>query len=116
MSLLKIAGTKIVDEQGNEVVLRGAGLGGWMKYVSSLSCDILPDPSIYLAWRTLFLVSRRHRHSSAYPYPLRRLSWLRAPDPCRPQRDYWTGKVGFLLRQGMSLLTVCSTLDITLSP
>lgn len=31
MSLLKVSGTKIVDEAGNEVVLRGAGLGGWMK-------------------------------------------------------------------------------------
>ncbi|TFK25855.1 endo-1,4-beta-glucanase [Coprinopsis marcescibilis] len=30
MSLLKISGTKIVDEQGQEVILRGAGLGGWM--------------------------------------------------------------------------------------
>ncbi|KAF7298865.1 Glycoside hydrolase family 5 protein [Mycena indigotica] len=30
MSLLKVSGTKLVDEAGNEVVLRGAGLGGWM--------------------------------------------------------------------------------------
>ncbi|RXW19187.1 hypothetical protein EST38_g6662 [Candolleomyces aberdarensis] len=30
MSLLKVSGTKIVDEQGKETVLRGAGLGGWM--------------------------------------------------------------------------------------
>ncbi|KAL1659424.1 glycoside hydrolase family 5 protein [Schizophyllum commune] len=30
MSLLKVSGTKIVDEQGQEVILRGAGLGGWM--------------------------------------------------------------------------------------
>ncbi len=36
MSLLKISGTKIVNEQGNEIVLRGAGLGGWMKCVNSL--------------------------------------------------------------------------------
>ena len=33
MSLLKVSGTKLVDEQGNEVILRGAGLGGWMKCV-----------------------------------------------------------------------------------
>lgn len=33
MSLLKISGTKIVDKDGKEVILRGAGLGGWMKYV-----------------------------------------------------------------------------------
>lgn len=31
MSLLKVFGTKIVDEDDNEVILRGAGLGGWMK-------------------------------------------------------------------------------------
>jgi hypothetical protein len=34
MSILKISGTKIVNEKGEEVVLRGAGLGGWMKQVS----------------------------------------------------------------------------------
>lgn len=33
MSLLKVLGSKIVDEDGKEVILRGAGLGGWMKYV-----------------------------------------------------------------------------------
>ena len=27
---LKVSGTKIVDAQGNPVMLRGAGLGGWM--------------------------------------------------------------------------------------
>lgn len=31
MSLLKVNGTKLVDEDGKEVILRGAGLGGWMK-------------------------------------------------------------------------------------
>jgi len=31
MSLLKVSGTKIVNEEGQETVLRGAGLGGWMK-------------------------------------------------------------------------------------
>ena len=29
-SFLRISGTKIVDEDGKEVVLRGAGLGGWL--------------------------------------------------------------------------------------
>ncbi|EMD35775.1 glycoside hydrolase family 5 protein [Gelatoporia subvermispora B] len=29
-SFLKVDGTKIVDGDGNEVILRGAGLGGWM--------------------------------------------------------------------------------------
>ena len=27
---LKVDGTKIVDDKGKEVTLRGAGLGGWM--------------------------------------------------------------------------------------
>ena len=27
---LKVAGTRIVDEEGKDVILRGAGLGGWM--------------------------------------------------------------------------------------
>lgn len=33
MAYLKISGTKIVDKDGKEVILRGAGLGGWMKCV-----------------------------------------------------------------------------------
>ena len=33
MAYLKVSGTKIVDKDGKEVILRGAGLGGWMKYV-----------------------------------------------------------------------------------
>ena len=33
MSFLKVEGTKIVDGNGKEVILRGAGLGGWMKCV-----------------------------------------------------------------------------------
>lgn len=32
MSFLRVSGNKIVDAQGVEVVLRGAGLGGWMWY------------------------------------------------------------------------------------
>lgn len=31
VSYLRVSGTKIVDGDGKEVVLRGAGLGGWMK-------------------------------------------------------------------------------------
>lgn len=34
-SYLKVSGTNIVDGDGNQVILRGAGLGGWMKYVPS---------------------------------------------------------------------------------
>lgn len=29
--ILKVQGDKVVDSQGNTVILRGAGLGGWMK-------------------------------------------------------------------------------------
>lgn len=35
-SYLKISGTKVVDGEGKEIILRGAGLGGWMKYVVSI--------------------------------------------------------------------------------
>ncbi|KAF9051055.1 glycoside hydrolase [Hymenopellis radicata] len=37
MSLLKVSGTKIVDEDNNEVILRGAGLGGWMNMENFIS-------------------------------------------------------------------------------
>jgi len=33
MSTLKVVGTKLVNEEGEEIILRGAGLGGWMKWV-----------------------------------------------------------------------------------
>ena len=29
---LRVSGDKVVDEHGTAAVLRGAGLGGWMKY------------------------------------------------------------------------------------
>jgi len=29
---LRVEGEKVVDQNGTPVVLRGAGLGGWMKY------------------------------------------------------------------------------------
>ena len=34
MAYLKVSGTKIINQHGEEVILRGAGLGGWMKWVS----------------------------------------------------------------------------------
>ena len=37
MSLLKVSGTKLVDEQGKETILRGAGLGGWMNMENFIS-------------------------------------------------------------------------------
>lgn len=36
MAYLKVEGTKIVDGEGKEIILRGAGLGGWMKCVFAL--------------------------------------------------------------------------------
>ncbi|KAH0827952.1 glycoside hydrolase [Lanmaoa asiatica] len=36
-SYLKVSGTKIVDGDGNEVILRGAGLGGWMNMENFIS-------------------------------------------------------------------------------
>jgi hypothetical protein len=38
-TILKVSGTKIVDGDGKEVILRGAGLGGWMKCVT-------PSPTV----------------------------------------------------------------------
>lgn len=32
-SFLKVAGERVVDGQGKDTILRGAGLGGWMKCV-----------------------------------------------------------------------------------
>ena len=29
--ILKVDGERVVDEKGNTIVLRGAGIGGWMK-------------------------------------------------------------------------------------
>ncbi|CAK5284141.1 unnamed protein product [Mycena citricolor] len=37
MSLLKVDGTKLVDEEGKETILRGAGLGGWMNMENFIS-------------------------------------------------------------------------------
>ncbi|KIM87823.1 glycoside hydrolase family 5 protein [Piloderma croceum F 1598] len=37
MSYLKVSGTKIVDVNGQEVILRGAGLGGWMNMENFIS-------------------------------------------------------------------------------
>lgn len=42
-SFLKVDGEKIVDENGDNVILKGAGLGGWMKYVFFLSTTYKPS-------------------------------------------------------------------------
>ena len=36
-SFLKVSGTKLVDGEGHEVILRGAGLGGWMNMENFIS-------------------------------------------------------------------------------
>ena len=36
-SFLKVSGAKLVDGQGHEVILRGAGLGGWMNMENFIS-------------------------------------------------------------------------------
>jgi len=36
-TFLKVDGTKIVDGDGKEVILRGAGLGGWMTMENFIS-------------------------------------------------------------------------------
>ena len=30
--ILRVDGNKVIDKNGDEVLLRGAALGGWMKY------------------------------------------------------------------------------------
>lgn len=40
--MLQVQGEKIVDEQGNEVILRGAGLGGWMNQISLSFLPVVP--------------------------------------------------------------------------
>ncbi|OSX62800.1 glycoside hydrolase family 5 protein [Postia placenta MAD-698-R-SB12] len=37
MAYLRVSGTKIVDQNGKEVILRGAGLGGWMNMENFIS-------------------------------------------------------------------------------
>ncbi|KAI0364641.1 glycoside hydrolase [Pilatotrama ljubarskyi] len=37
MAYLKVSGTKIVDQNGKEIILRGAGLGGWMNMENFIS-------------------------------------------------------------------------------
>ncbi|KAM5540016.1 hypothetical protein V8D89_006156 [Ganoderma adspersum] len=37
MAYLKVSGTKIVNQNGEEVILRGAGLGGWMNMENFIS-------------------------------------------------------------------------------
>ena len=65
MAYLKVSGTKIVNQNGEEVILRGAGLGGWMKWVSRF----LPPPFILLTRRTIDsmenFISGRQSHSRA---------------------------------------------------
>jgi len=59
MSFLRVDGTKLVDEQGKEVVLHGAGLGGWMTFVPPIYDQFVGLLKLILVmmwcigWRTL---------------------------------------------------------------
>lgn len=55
MSLLNVYDTKIIDEQGKEVILRGAGLGGWMKSGLNIYRPMI-SLTLCTAWRTSSLV------------------------------------------------------------
>jgi hypothetical protein len=37
--ILKVDGENVVGDDGKPVILRGAGLGGWMKYKCSRDCN-----------------------------------------------------------------------------
>jgi hypothetical protein len=47
--ILKVRGEEIVDSNGSLVILRGAGLGGWLKFVPCSSSLPLTNPS--QAWK-----------------------------------------------------------------
>lgn len=36
--ILRVEGEKVVDAKGNSVILRGAGLGGWMNMENFMYC------------------------------------------------------------------------------
>jgi hypothetical protein len=44
MSFLRVSGIKIVNEQDEEVTLKGAGLGGWMLYVFPCQSSSVIEP------------------------------------------------------------------------
>jgi hypothetical protein len=60
-AILKVKGDKIVDGDENPVLLRGAGLGGWMNQVSiTRICAISGCKSVYRAFLTFI-----HRRTSS---------------------------------------------------
>lgn len=89
VSYLKVSGTKIVDGEGNEVILRGAGLGGWMKYVLD---------------HRVASRQRAYHHLAQHGELHIRLPWLRIPDPRCPCGRCRTRQGRILLRQGGLLL------------
>lgn len=56
MAYIKVSGTKLVDANGEELILRGAGLGGWMKCVCHPHRHARSLTTPLIAWRTLFQV------------------------------------------------------------
>lgn len=53
--ILKVKGDQVVDSNGKSVVLRGAGIGGWMKYGDATDLLFIPWEAITdtanLVWR-----------------------------------------------------------------
>ena len=83
-SFLNVSGTKIVDGDGNEVILCGAGLGGWMKCVPLHGAQVKS-------------LSSSLQHGEFYL----RLPRMRVPDPRCSRGRYRTRKVRILFRQGL---------------
>lgn len=62
-SFLKVDGEKIVDENGDNVILKGAGLGGWMKYVFFLSTTYKPShDSVHCISWLILTIGSYHTH------------------------------------------------------
>lgn len=53
--ILKVKGDTIVDGNGDRVILKGAGLGGWMKYTSRV--NRLHGPSLTLSLCLVWKIS-----------------------------------------------------------
>lgn len=73
-AILKVSGDKIVDGEGKAVLLRGAGLGGWMNQASPLiPRPRFTQPDLYR--KTLLQVSLELLQRSRMIDAMCRLSW-----------------------------------------
>lgn len=52
--ILKVEGTQVVDRHGSPVILRGAAIGGWLKFVARLY------QSTIITWLTLAQHGKLH--------------------------------------------------------